>query len=68
LKRGTVHGFAAKFHKKGTLQRTKNPAFTKPGFMEPEWLYGLPAAVVTDLSPQMQHNVGNQEQRGDYTE
>lgn len=39
LKKGTVHGLAHKFWKRGELERTKNPAFERPGFMEPEWLY-----------------------------
>lgn len=61
LKRGTVHGLAAKFVKKGILARTKNPAFDglgyrKPGTFEPQWLYGL--------NPQMQNDVADHEQRG----
>jgi len=39
LKRGTVHGLTAKFWKQGELERTKNPAFVRAGFQEPEWLY-----------------------------
>lgn len=60
LKRGTVHGLAHRFHKNGTLQRTKNPAFERPGWKEPEWLYAL--------NPQMQHNVGDQGDSGDQAE
>jgi hypothetical protein len=60
LKRGTVHGLAARFWKKGTLTRTKNPAFERPGWMEPEWLY--------QLNPQVQNQVADQEQGGGVTE
>jgi hypothetical protein len=56
LKSGTVKGLAAKFWKRGTLVRTKNPAFERPGWKEPEWLYGL--------NPQVQNQVANKEQRG----
>jgi hypothetical protein len=55
LKRGTVHGYAAKFHKQGILLRVKNPAFERPGFMEPQWLYQRRA-----LNAQVQHDVDDQ--------
>lgn len=58
LKRGTVHGLAYKFWKQGELERTKNPAFERPGFMEPEWLYRRV------LNPQVQRDVGDQGERG----
>lgn len=64
LKPGTVKALALKFWRKGTLRRTKNPAFDgpgyrKPGTFEPQWLYGL--AEVPGQIPE-------QGDRGDYTE
>ena len=56
LKSGTVKGLANKFWKRGTLTRVKNPAFERPGWKEPEWLYGL--------NPQVQDEVANQERGG----
>jgi hypothetical protein len=58
LKRGTVHGLTAKFWKQGELERTKNPAFEKPGFMEPEWLYRR------CLRAKVHQDVGHQAERG----
>lgn len=62
LKRGTVHGLTAKFWKQGELERTKNPAFVRAGFQEPEWLYRR------RLNPQVQHDVGYQGQHRDGAE
>ncbi|TWA89562.1 hypothetical protein [Bradyrhizobium stylosanthis] len=56
LKRGTVHGLVHKFHKRGDLERTKNPAFVRAGFQEPEWLYRL--------RPEMQDEVRDQAEGG----
>lgn len=56
LKSGTVKALAIKFWRKGVLARTQNPAFERPGWKEPQWLYGL--------NPQMQHNVANQGNSG----
>lgn len=53
LKRGTVHGLVYKFAERGELERTKNPAFERPGFREPEWLYRR-------LRPQVQDDVSDQ--------
>lgn len=58
LKRGTVHGLTYKFHKQGELERTKNPAFVRAGFQEPEWLYRRV------LNPEVKHQVQDQAASG----
>lgn len=35
--------------KAGRIERTKNPAFVRAGFLEPEWLYGITEAGVAHL-------------------
>lgn len=56
LKVGSCKAYLHKFWKRGELERTKNPAFVRAGFQEPEWLYRL--------NPQVQHDIRNEGERG----
>lgn len=65
LKRGTVAGTIVKAERAGLIERTKNPAWERPGGVECEFLYRL---VPVALVEQVAGDVDNQRQGGDAAE
>jgi hypothetical protein len=59
IKRGSAKAYSVKFRELGWIERTKNPAFERPGGLECEFLFRRIRWDNRDLNSQVQDQIGD---------